>query len=59
MTERTGATIVDRWVHALGEQVEHQVRARLGRERWFRACASARNLAIDALLEDIDSVTPS
>jgi len=59
VTERTGAAIVDRWVHALGEQVEHQVRARLGRERWFRECASARNLAIDALLDNIDNVTPS
>ena len=30
VTERTGATVVDKWVHALGEQAEQEVRARLG-----------------------------
>ena len=30
VTERTGATVVDKWVHALGEQAEREVRARLG-----------------------------
>jgi predicted ATPase/DNA-binding XRE family transcriptional regulator len=59
VTERTGATIVDKWVHALAEEAERQVRARLGRDRWLRAYASARSTSIEALLKDIDSVTPS
>jgi predicted ATPase/DNA-binding XRE family transcriptional regulator len=59
VTERTGAAIVDKWVHALGEQAEQEVRARLGRDRWTRAYPAARSMSIDALLEDIDSATPS
>ena len=39
VTERTGATVVDQWVHALGEQAEREVRARLGPDRWARAYA--------------------
>ena len=31
VTERTGAAVVDKWVHALGEQTEGEVRARLAR----------------------------
>ena len=37
VTERTGATVVDKWVHALGEQAEGEVRARLGPDQWARA----------------------
>ena len=55
VTERTGATIVDKWVHALGEQAERDVRARLGPDRWARAHAAGRTTSIDALLKDIDS----
>jgi len=56
VTERTGATIVDRWVHGLGEQAERDVRARLGPDRWARAYAAGRVTSIDSLIEDIDSV---
>jgi tetratricopeptide (TPR) repeat protein len=51
VTERTGATIVDTWVHALGEQAEREVRARLGQDRWARAYASGRSTSIDTLIE--------
>ncbi len=56
VTERTGATVVDKWVHALGEQAEREVRARLGLDRWAPAYASGRVASIDSLLKDIDSV---
>ena len=56
VTERTGATVVDRWVHALGEQAEREVRARLGRDRWAEAYAAVRDTSVDALLTDIDRV---
>ena len=55
VTERTGATIADKWVHALGEQAERDVRARLGADRWARAHAAGRSTSIDALLKDIES----
>ena len=51
VTERTGATVVDQWVHALGEQAEREVRARLGPDRWARAYASGRGASIDSLIE--------
>jgi len=56
VTERTGATIADQWVHALGEQTEREVRARLGPDRWARANAAGRVTSIDALLKDIERV---
>ena len=43
VTERTGATIADKWVHALGDQAEREVRARLGPDRWARAYAAGRS----------------
>jgi predicted ATPase/DNA-binding XRE family transcriptional regulator len=55
VTERTGATIADKWVHALGEQAERDVRARLGPDRWARAHAAGRTISIDTLLKDIES----
>jgi tetratricopeptide (TPR) repeat protein len=55
VTERTGATVVDEWVHALGEQAEREVRARLGPDRWARAYAAGRVTSIDSLIKDIDS----
>ena len=54
MTERTGATVVDKWLHALGEQAEREVQARLGPDRWARAYAAGRATSIDALIKDID-----
>jgi ATP/maltotriose-dependent transcriptional regulator MalT len=58
VTERTGATVVDKWVHALGEQAEREVRTRLGPDRWARAYAAGRSTSLDSLLKDIDSITP-
>jgi len=55
VTERTGATVVDKWVHALGKQAEREVRARLGPDRWARAYAAGRKTSIDSLLKDIDT----
>ena len=51
VTDRTGATVVDQWVHALGEQAEREVRARLGPDRWARAYGSGRSTSIDSLIE--------
>jgi predicted ATPase/DNA-binding XRE family transcriptional regulator len=51
VTERTGATVVDKWVHGLGQQAEQEVRARLGPDRWARAYASGRSTSIDSLIE--------
>jgi predicted ATPase/DNA-binding XRE family transcriptional regulator len=56
VTERTGATVVDKWVHGLGEQAEREVRARLGPDRWARAYAAGRVTSIDSFIKDIDSV---
>jgi len=55
VTERSGATVVDRSVQDIREQAEQGVRARLGPERWARAYASGRSASIDALMNDIDS----
>jgi hypothetical protein len=41
--------------HVLSEQVERDVRERLGPERWTRAYKGGRMTSIDALLTDIDS----
>ena len=59
VTERTGATVADKWVHALGEQAEREVRGRLGPDRWARAYAAGRVTSIDSLMIDIDSVLGS
>jgi predicted ATPase/DNA-binding XRE family transcriptional regulator len=56
VTERTGATVVDNWVHALGERAEREVRARLGPDRWGRAYAAGRVTSIDSLIKEIDGV---
>jgi predicted ATPase/DNA-binding XRE family transcriptional regulator len=55
VTERTGATVVDKWVQALGEQAEREVRGRLGPDRWARAYAAGRVTSIDSLIKDIDN----
>jgi predicted ATPase/DNA-binding XRE family transcriptional regulator len=54
LMERTGASVVDKWVHALGEQTEQKVRAHLGPDRWTRAYAAGRGASIDSLLKDVD-----
>ena len=54
VTERTGATVVDKSVHDLREQAEREARARLGPDRWAQAYAAGRRTSIDALLKDID-----
>jgi predicted ATPase/DNA-binding XRE family transcriptional regulator len=56
VTERTGATVVDKSVDDLKERSEREARARLGPERWARAYAAGRNTSIDGLLSDIDRV---
>jgi predicted ATPase/DNA-binding XRE family transcriptional regulator len=56
VTDRTGASAVDKSVHDLREQAEREVRARLGPDRWARAYAAGRRTSIDALLKDIDRV---
>jgi predicted ATPase/DNA-binding XRE family transcriptional regulator len=56
VTERTGATIADQWVFALGEQTERNVRARLGADRWARAYAAGRVTSIDSWIKDINGV---
>jgi len=56
VTERTGATIADKWVQALGEQTERNVRARLGADRWARAYAAGRVTSIDSWIKDINGV---
>ena len=56
VTERTGATIADRWVHAQGEQIEGEVRARLGPDRWARAHAAGRVTSVESIIKDIDGV---
>ena len=55
VTERTGATVVDKSVHDLTEQTEREVRARLGPDRWGRAYATGRVIPIDSLIKDIDN----
>jgi ATP/maltotriose-dependent transcriptional regulator MalT len=50
VTERTGATIADNSVHALGEQAEREVRARLDPDRWARAYAAGRAASVDSLV---------
>ena len=56
VTERTGATVVDKSVQDVRAQVERGVRARLGPDRWARAIAAGRSASIDALINDIDGV---
>jgi len=56
VTERTGATVVDKSVQHIREQAEQTVRARLGADRWAHAYAAGRSASIDALMHDIDGV---
>ena len=54
ITERTGATAVDRSVKDLQDQAERVPRARLGPDRWAAAYAAGRQMSVDGLLKDID-----
>jgi hypothetical protein len=56
VTERTGVTVIDKSGVDLKQQVEREVRARLGPDRWPRAYAAGRVTSIDSLIKDIDSV---
>jgi predicted ATPase/DNA-binding XRE family transcriptional regulator len=56
VTERTGATVVDKSVDDLRDQAEREVRARLGPDRWNRAYAAGRVTSIDSLIKEIDRV---
>jgi hypothetical protein len=56
VTERTGATVVDKLVADLKGQAERKVRARLGPDRWARSYAAGRGVSIESLLKDIDRV---
>jgi len=53
VAERTGATLVDRTIHALRAQVERDARAHLGADRWAKAYADGRGASVDSLLQDI------
>ena len=59
VTERTGATVVDKSVHDLREQAEREARTRLGPNRWALAYAAGRQCSIDSLLKDIDDIARS
>jgi hypothetical protein len=54
VTERSGATVVDKSVRDLRDETEREVRARLGQDRWSRAYAAGRVTSIDSLIADID-----
>jgi hypothetical protein len=59
VTESTGATVADKSVDDLREQVELEVRARLGPDRWGRAYAAGRVTSIDLMIKDIDQALTS
>jgi predicted ATPase/DNA-binding XRE family transcriptional regulator len=56
VTERTGVNVIDKSGSDLKQQLEREVRARLGPDRWPRAYAAGRVTSIDSLIKDIDSV---
>jgi predicted ATPase/DNA-binding XRE family transcriptional regulator len=56
VTERTGASIADKWVRDLGDRAERDARARLGPDRWARAYAAGRVTSMDAWIKGIDDV---
>ena len=58
VTERTGATVVDKSVDDLRDQAEREVRARLGPDRWSRAYAAGRVTSIDSLIDQIIASSP-
>jgi tetratricopeptide (TPR) repeat protein len=54
VTERTGASIADKWVRDLGERAEREARERLGPDRWARAYAAGRVTSMDSWIKEID-----
>ena len=56
VTERTGASIADKWVRDMGERAEREARARLGPDRWARAYAAGRVTSMDSWIKEIDGV---
>ena len=56
VTERTGASIADKWVRDMGERAEREARARLGPDRWARAHAAGRVTSMDSWIKEIDAV---
>jgi len=54
VTERTGAMVVDKSVQDVREQVEREVRARLGPDRWATVHLAGRKASIDSLMKDIE-----
>jgi predicted ATPase/DNA-binding XRE family transcriptional regulator len=54
--ERTAVAIVDSSVHDLRGRAEREARARLGPDRWAEAYTAGREMSIDSLLKDIESV---
>ncbi|HZL95693.1 MAG TPA: hypothetical protein VFB99_18700 [Vicinamibacterales bacterium] len=55
VTERTGATVVDKSVNELRERAEAEARARLGPDQWARAYAAGRVISVDSLIKDINT----
>ena len=45
VTQRTGATAIDKSVNDLRDQAEREVRVRLGADRWNRAYAAGRRMS--------------
>jgi len=56
VTERTGASIADKWVRDMGERAEREARTRLGPDRWARAYAAGRVTSMDSWIKEIDGV---
>lgn len=54
LIEGMGPTVVDKTVEGLPAQVEREVRARLGPERWAAAYGAGRKSSIEVLIRDID-----
>jgi predicted ATPase/DNA-binding XRE family transcriptional regulator len=54
VAERTGATLVDRTIHALRAQAERDARTHLGVDRWVKAYTAGRCASVDSLLNDIE-----
>ena len=59
VADRTGAAVVDNSVRDLQDQVEQEVRARLGNDQWAKAYAAGRRTSVDSLLKEIDSALAS
>ena len=55
VSERTGATVVDKSVDDLRQQAERDARSHLGPDKWARAYAAGRSTSIDSLLRDIET----